>query len=138
MQGVYIELPCDYYTMLTFMVCYHACVCLCMPKGEPVEVNEEVPHHSVQFSTPEPTPTSSKPFTWNSAKPLSRVVPLHDSSDQLAKGLNKELTCAICFGLFKTPKMLPCLHTFCEKCLKQIVAQSSKQSVKRDIKDIKF
>ena len=23
MQGAYIELPCDYYTMLTFMVCVY-------------------------------------------------------------------------------------------------------------------
>ena len=28
MQGAYIELTCDYHTMLTFMVCY--CVCLYM------------------------------------------------------------------------------------------------------------
>ena len=54
----------------------------------------------------------------------------HDSS-QLAEGLNKELTCAICLELFKTPKMLPCLHTFCEECLKQIATQSSNKSVKR-------
>ena len=26
MQGMYIELPCDYYTMLTFMVCYRVCL----------------------------------------------------------------------------------------------------------------
>ena len=26
MQGEYIELPCDYHTMFTFMVCYHVCL----------------------------------------------------------------------------------------------------------------
>ena len=42
MQGVYIELPCDHYTMLTFtvcdcghttltsMVCDHVCACTCI------------------------------------------------------------------------------------------------------------
>ena len=86
---------------------------------EPAKVHEE-------FSTPEPILAPSF-FTSNTAKPVSRDRLVHDSSDQLAKGLNKELTCAICLGLFKTPKMLPCLHTFCEECLKQIATQSAER-----------
>ena len=42
-----------------------------------------------------------------------------------AKNLNKELTCAICLELFKTPKMLPCLHTFCKSCLEGVADKSA-------------
>ena len=81
-----------------------------------------------QFTTPESTVASAASITLKSAQTGGRVV-VQDSSG-LAKGLNKELTCSICLELFKTPKMLPCLHTFCEKCLKQIATQS-KQSFER-------
>ncbi|XP_078664191.1 uncharacterized protein LOC144907250 [Branchiostoma floridae x Branchiostoma belcheri] len=33
------------------------------------------------------------------------------------------LECTICLEPFKDPKVLPCLHTFCEGCLKKFVAQ---------------
>ncbi|KAL0176749.1 hypothetical protein M9458_029079, partial [Cirrhinus mrigala] len=31
--------------------------------------------------------------------------------------LREDLTCAICFELFKDPVMLGCMHHFCRKCI---------------------
>ncbi|KAJ8312523.1 hypothetical protein KUTeg_009896 [Tegillarca granosa] len=34
--------------------------------------------------------------------------------------------CSICLENFKTPKYLPCLHTFCLKCLESYIVSSSR------------
>ncbi|XP_069502646.1 E3 ubiquitin-protein ligase TRIM56 [Ambystoma mexicanum] len=34
---------------------------------------------------------------------------------------NDFLTCKICLEKFKMPKILPCLHTYCEQCLQEII-----------------
>ncbi|KAK7479027.1 hypothetical protein BaRGS_00029697 [Batillaria attramentaria] len=34
---------------------------------------------------------------------------------------DESLTCPLCLETFRTPKILPCLHTFCECCLKDLV-----------------
>ena len=48
---------------------------------------------------------------------------------QAVQGLEDGLTnCPICFERYKTPKYLPCLHTFCEECIQNyIVSVLSKQ-----------
>ena len=33
------------------------------------------------------------------------------------KKLEKQLTCAVCHDLYTNPKILPCLHFFCQQCL---------------------
>lgn len=33
------------------------------------------------------------------------------------KRIKEEITCSICGELFKEPKTLPCLHTFCKECM---------------------
>ncbi|KAK3595571.1 hypothetical protein CHS0354_009527 [Potamilus streckersoni] len=32
-------------------------------------------------------------------------------------GVHKQLRCTICLDTFKSPKVLSCLHIFCEKCI---------------------
>ncbi|XP_070550077.1 E3 ubiquitin-protein ligase TRIM56-like [Ptychodera flava] len=38
------------------------------------------------------------------------------------------LCCTICLEQFKSPKILPCLHTFCEQCLGTLVEKTGSQS----------
>ena len=50
------------------------------------------------------------------------------SSEAVAKSaalqkLEDQLTCAICLGTFKDPKMLQCFHVYCKACLKPPVIQ---------------
>ena len=44
---------------------------------------------------------------------------MDDSSTEIIKKLEAELTCAVCGGRFDDPRVLPCLHTYCRKCLTQ-------------------
>ncbi|NXK89706.1 TRI59 protein, partial [Formicarius rufipectus] len=40
------------------------------------------------------------------------------------EGLEEELTCAVCYGIFEEPRVLPCSHTFCRSCLQGILRSS--------------
>ena len=39
----------------------------------------------------------------------------------IEKKLAKHLECPICLEKFKGPKMLPCQHSYCKKCLEGLV-----------------
>ena len=41
------------------------------------------------------------------------------SMNLLLKEVNDATECPICTGIFTSPKMLPCFHTFCLKCIEQ-------------------
>ena len=66
-------------------------------------------------------PEMSQPI----AREASQIQPL--SLDlSLAEGVDKELTCSICLGRYKHPKVLPCLHTYCKNCLEGLSGSTSK------------
>ena len=46
----------------------------------------------------------------------------------LAEQVNEELTCAICFSRYDKPKVLPCLHLYCQKCLVDMVSSARDKS----------
>ena len=36
------------------------------------------------------------------------------------QSLQEQLTCHVCLGQFRSPKTLPCLHSFCLQCIEQL------------------
>ncbi|XP_064597117.1 tripartite motif-containing protein 2-like [Liolophura sinensis] len=51
------------------------------------------------------------------------------STDLAARIQEDHLTCQICFQAFTKPKALPCLHTFCEECLRDYTVSRSYDTV---------
>ncbi|KAJ8032932.1 E3 ubiquitin-protein ligase TRIM56 [Holothuria leucospilota] len=51
-------------------------------------------------------------------------------ADKVVKDLNDDfLNCCICMTHFKTPKMLPCIHSFCQGCLEKYVSTKDSNKV---------
>ena len=50
-----------------------------------------------------------------------------ENRDELIQKIEEELTCAICLGKFDDPKVLPCLHTYCRKCVETLVGKSQQK-----------
>ncbi|XP_025110146.1 tripartite motif-containing protein 2-like isoform X3 [Pomacea canaliculata] len=46
-----------------------------------------------------------------------------ESKEQVKRWLEKSLSlsCALCLEVYRTPKLLPCSHTFCEECLEKLI-----------------
>ena len=53
------------------------------------------------------------------------VVP---STTSALKKLEEQLTCTICLDLYTNPKTLPCLHSFCHRCLEGLLLDSQRDS----------
>ena len=42
------------------------------------------------------------------------------SSSTALEELNEQLTCNVCLDQYTNPKTLPCLHSFCLKCIENL------------------
>ena len=42
------------------------------------------------------------------------------SSSTALKELDEQLTCNVCLDQYTNPKTLPCLHSFCLKCIEKL------------------
>ncbi|OWF44600.1 E3 ubiquitin-protein ligase TRIM38-like [Mizuhopecten yessoensis] len=47
------------------------------------------------------------------------------------KTAKDQIICSICFEIFSEPKALPCLHTFCKKCINKYIIQMNAQHRER-------
>ncbi|KAM9279489.1 tripartite motif-containing protein 59 isoform 1-T2 [Morus bassanus] len=46
----------------------------------------------------------------------------------------EELTCSICYSIFEDPRVLPCSHTFCRRCLERVIQLSNNFSIWRPLR----
>ena len=53
--------------------------------------------------------------------------------DELVKNIEAELTCAVCSDRLNDPKVLPCLHTFCRRCVEGLVLEQSSEDDSRKV-----
>ncbi|XP_065889182.1 E3 ubiquitin-protein ligase TRIM71-like [Dysidea avara] len=43
--------------------------------------------------------------------------------------IEEEITCSICGDIFTDPKTIPCLHTFCKRCIERSIESNKKMAV---------
>ena len=55
------------------------------------------------------------------ATPSSATTCVSLESKEEWQQIGEEITCSICAELFTDPKTIPCLHTFCERCIEQSI-----------------
>ena len=53
--------------------------------------------------------------------------------DELVEKIEAELTCAVCSDRLNDPKVLPCLHTFCRRCVEGLVLEQSSEDDSRKV-----
>lgn len=47
------------------------------------------------------------------------------AKSELHEKLGQELRCALCLDVFTEPKVLPCLHTFCQQCIEEMMLRKT-------------
>ena len=50
------------------------------------------------------------------------------SSSTALKELDEQLTCNVCLDQYTNPKTLPCLHSFCLKCIEKLPQEQQVQT----------
>ena len=52
-----------------------------------------------------------------------------DAPQILAGKVDEDLKCSICLELFKDPLITNCGHTFCSRCVYQVISQPARPSI---------
>ena len=56
---------------------------------------------------------------------LKGKAPLKETTEQAIKKVSDQLVCSVCQEEYSRPRVLPCLHVFCESCLEKLVDMRS-------------
>ena len=48
-------------------------------------------------------------------------------AEERLKRIDEQLTCSVCLELFEEPKLLECLHVYCQRCLERFIKTKQKQ-----------
>ena len=71
---------------------------------------------------------NTKPIATLKAK-MSAIQKAKNAADQAMEKLSDQLSCSVCLEEYRRPRVLPCLHVFCEACLEKLaVAQGGRLS----------
>ena len=65
----------------------------------------------------------------NTKTKTSAIQKAKNAADQAMEKLSDQLSCSVCLEEYRRPRVLPCLHVFCEACLEKLaVAQGGRLS----------
>lgn len=53
----------------------------------------------------------------------NQVENINEQNDDASEGEDQDLICKVCSQFFRSPKTLPCFHTFCLKCIQGFASQ---------------
>ena len=53
--------------------------------------------------------------------PVCPKTTTHNPAEQALEKLSNQLSCSVCLEEYRRPRVLPCLHVFCEACLEKLV-----------------
>ena len=83
-------------------------------KSEPILLNQAMPVPTLPDVQEMIVTASSHPS--NTKSPIVDTGPT-DIARVPASIKKEDVTCAVCLDVYDDPRLLPCLHTFCKKCL---------------------
>ena len=80
------------------------------------------PNEESNFSASRPTKFERKASKdENNQNRFMMSQSLQNSSSSKKSSVREELTCALCGEMYSDPRILPCLHSFCRRCLEHTV-----------------